>query len=179
MKIHSEVNRRPLAHKNERCCYWIVYISDDYLNRLSSQIMDAAEIITGFWLTFYSNQTRSKSFVLMLKNREFNVDFFDMFLPVKNAHEENRKWKRSSKRRKIFFSMKNAFYSLINVFFAVPHCYGTLFSQFRIVRLMDRKFSDPFFLEWSGKDSIEMRLLSLTFSRETLENGFFELMNAF
>ncbi len=45
--------------------------------------------------------------------------------------------------------------------------------------LLDRKLSEPFFLEWSGKDSIEMRSLSLTFSRETLENGFFELMNAF
>ncbi len=91
------------------------------------------------------------------------------------------------------FSMKNAFYSLINAFrsdknafcirrnafFAVPHCYGMLSSQFKIVRLMDRKLSEPFFLEWSGKDSIEMRSLSLTFSRETLENGFFELMNAF
>ncbi len=54
-----------------------------------------------------------------------------------------------------------------------------LSSQFEIVRLMDRKLSEPFFLEWSGKDSIEMRSLSLTFFRETLENGFFELMNAF
>ncbi len=56
--------------------------------------------------------------------------------------------------------MKNAFYSLMNAFFAVLHCYRMFSSQFKIVRLMDRK-------------------LSLTFSRETLENGFFELMNAF
>jgi hypothetical protein len=44
---------------------------------------------------------------------------------------------------------------------------------------MDRKLSELFFFEWSGKDSIEMRSLSLTFSIETLENGFFELMNEF
>jgi hypothetical protein len=54
-----------------------------------------------------------------------------------------------------------------------------LSSQFKIVRLMDRKLSEPFFLKWRGKDSIGMRSLSLTFSRETLENAFFELMNAF
>jgi hypothetical protein len=64
-----------------------------------------------------------------------------------------------------FFSMKNAFYGLINAF--------------RIVLLIDRKLFEPFFLEWLGKDSIEMRSLFLTFSREILENGFVELMNAF
>ncbi len=71
-----------------------------------------------------------------------------------------------------FFSMKNAFYGLINAFcilrnafFSVPHCYGMLSSQFKIVLLMNRKLSEPFFLEWSGKDFIKMRSLSLTFSK--------------
>ena len=35
------------------------------------------------------------------------------------------------------------------------------------------------FLERSESDSIKMRMLSLTFSQEILENGFFKLMDAF
>ena len=55
--------------------------------------------------------------------------------------------------------MKNAFYSLMNVFrsdknifciwrnafFVIPYCYGMVFSRFKIVLHLNRKLSEPFF----------------------------------
>ncbi len=97
------------------------------------------------------------------------------------------------KTQKESFAIKNAFYSLMNAFqsdknvfcirrnafSAVPQLFGMVSSRFKIVLHLNRKLSEPFFFGTVRIGFRKMRSLSLTFSRETLKIGFFELMNAF
>ena len=112
---------------------------------------------------------------------------------MKNNHGKKRKWTRSAKHGKLPFSWR--IHSIVwrmrswatRISYKSERTHSLSFHVFMGWFLLGSKsffiwresFLNWSFLERSESDSIKMRMLSLTFSQEILENGFFKLIYAF